>query len=152
MRDPANWYPSFKAPIDGLTDKKRKGQVLAVGVLSDDSDEHVVGPDMRLGVQEHPRIHLDLYAGDAADQATEVERLVSLGAQRIDWDLYPDDADFVVLAGPEGNRFCIIGTGPDEVPGILPLPAQPLPAHDADRDRARQLLPAPGHEEGHARG
>lgn len=62
-------------------------------------------------LQEHPRIHLDLYAGDAADQAAEVERLVSLGAQRIDWDLYPNDADFVVLADPVGNRFCVIDTG-----------------------------------------
>ena len=62
-------------------------------------------------VQEHPRVHLDLYAGDAADQAAEVERLVSLGAQRVDWDRYPDDADFVVLADPEGNRFCVIDTG-----------------------------------------
>lgn len=49
VRDPANWYPSFKAAIDGPTDKKRKGQVLTVGVLPDDSDEHVVGPEMRLG-------------------------------------------------------------------------------------------------------
>jgi predicted enzyme related to lactoylglutathione lyase len=62
-------------------------------------------------LQEHPRIHLDLYAGDSADQAAEVERLVSLGAQIVDWDLYPDDADFVVLADPEGNRFCVIDTG-----------------------------------------
>jgi predicted enzyme related to lactoylglutathione lyase len=62
-------------------------------------------------VQERPRIHLDLYAGDAADQAAEVERLVSLGAERVDWDLYPDDPDFVVLADTEGNRFCVIDTG-----------------------------------------
>lgn len=62
-------------------------------------------------VQEHPRIHLDLYAGDAADQAAEVERLVSLGARRVAWDHYPDDADFVVLADPDGNRFCVIDTG-----------------------------------------
>ncbi|WP_255955012.1 VOC family protein [Streptomyces odontomachi] len=62
-------------------------------------------------VQEHPRIHLDLYAGDAADQAAEVERLVTLGARRVDWDLYPDDPDFVVLADPDGNRFCVIDTG-----------------------------------------
>ncbi|KEF08376.1 MULTISPECIES: VOC family protein [Streptomyces] len=61
-------------------------------------------------VQEHPRVHLDLYAGDAADQAAEVERLVSLGARRVDWDLYPDDPDFVVLADTEGNRFCVIDT------------------------------------------
>ena len=61
-------------------------------------------------VQPYPRIHLDLYAGDAADQAAEVDRLVSLGATRVDWDRYPEHADFVVMADPEGNRFCVIDT------------------------------------------
>ena len=59
-------------------------------------------------VQEHPRVHLDLYATDAADQHNEIERLLGLGASRVDWDLYPDDPDFVVLADTEGNRFCVI--------------------------------------------
>ncbi|MER6303497.1 VOC family protein [Kitasatospora sp. NPDC001539] len=62
-------------------------------------------------VQSHPRVHLDLYAEDAADQAAEVERLVALGAERVDWDRYPEDPDFVVLADPEGNRFCVIDAG-----------------------------------------
>jgi len=62
-------------------------------------------------VQEYPRIHLDLYAGDAADQAAQVERLRGLGAEHVDWDLYPDDPDFIVLADTEGNRFCVIDTG-----------------------------------------
>jgi predicted enzyme related to lactoylglutathione lyase len=61
-------------------------------------------------VQPYPRIHLDLYAGDAVDQAAEVDRLVSLGATRVDWDRYPEHADFVVMADPEGNRFCVIDT------------------------------------------
>ena len=61
-------------------------------------------------VQPYPRIHLDLYAGDAADQAAEVDRLESLGATRVDWDRYPEHADFVVMADPEGNRFCVIDT------------------------------------------
>ncbi|MFD6288176.1 VOC family protein [Streptomyces sp. NPDC060205] len=74
------------------------------------------GPQVALGlsdtpVQEHPRVHLDLYAADAAEQSSEVERLVSLGARRVDWDLYPEDPDFVVLADPDGNRFCVIDTG-----------------------------------------
>jgi catechol 2,3-dioxygenase-like lactoylglutathione lyase family enzyme len=76
-----------------------------------------VGPGTHLALdvsetpsQQHPRVHLDLYAGDAADQASEVERLVSLGATRVDWDCYPDDPDFIVLADPEGNRFCVIDT------------------------------------------
>jgi hypothetical protein len=74
------------------------------------------GPGLSLGlsqtpVQTQPRVHLDLYAGDAADQAAEVERLVALGAERVDWDGYDEDSDFVVLADTEGNRFCVIDTG-----------------------------------------
>lgn len=61
-------------------------------------------------VQPEPRIHLDLYAGDGADQRAEVERLVALGARRVAWDRYPADADFVVLADPDDNRFCVIRT------------------------------------------
>ena len=73
------------------------------------------GPGVALDVSEspvqmHPRIHLDLYAGDAADQVAEVERLVSLGATRVDWDRYPAHPDFVVMADTEGNRFCVIDT------------------------------------------
>jgi len=37
-----------------------------------------------------------------------VARRVSLGAEQGDWDLYPDDPDFVVLADPEGNRLCVV--------------------------------------------
>ncbi len=61
--------------------------------------------------QEHPRLHIDLHVADAAEQAAEVARLVSLGAERADWDSYPDDPDFVVLADPDGNRFCIVDLG-----------------------------------------
>jgi crossover junction endodeoxyribonuclease RusA len=77
VRDPANWYPSFKAAIDGLTDKKCTGQVLTVGVLSDDSDEHVVGPDMRLGdVVTRPHVTILIWdltrrAGSAAGEAAD---------------------------------------------------------------------------------
>lgn len=59
-------------------------------------------------VQEHPRVHVDLVVADAAEQASEIERLVGLGATRVVWDLYPPDPDFVVLADTEGNRFCVV--------------------------------------------
>jgi catechol 2,3-dioxygenase-like lactoylglutathione lyase family enzyme len=59
-------------------------------------------------VQERPRSHIDLSVADAAEQAAEVDRLVLLGAERVDWDLYPADPDFVVLADPDGNRFCVV--------------------------------------------
>jgi catechol 2,3-dioxygenase-like lactoylglutathione lyase family enzyme len=58
--------------------------------------------------EDHPRLHFDLHVADAAEQEAEVARLVSLGASRVDWDSYPDDPDFVVLADTEGNRFCIV--------------------------------------------
>ena len=60
---------------------------------------------------DHPRLHLDLHVADAAEQAAEAARLVSLGAVEVDWDSYPDDPDFVVLADPDGNRFCIVDLG-----------------------------------------
>jgi catechol 2,3-dioxygenase-like lactoylglutathione lyase family enzyme len=62
-------------------------------------------------LQEYPRLHLDLHVSDAAEQAAEAARLVSLGAERVDWDSYPGDPDFVVLADPDGNRFCIVDLG-----------------------------------------
>lgn len=71
------------------------------------------GPNISLGlsetpVQERPRVHLDLYA---SDQAAEVERLIGLGASRVDWRDYPPGADFIVLADTEGNRFCVVARG-----------------------------------------
>jgi catechol 2,3-dioxygenase-like lactoylglutathione lyase family enzyme len=57
---------------------------------------------------EHPRHHLDLVVGSAAEQLAEADRLVGLGASRVPWDSYPADPDFIVLADTEGNRFCIV--------------------------------------------
>jgi hypothetical protein len=56
-------------------------------------------------VQEHPRVHLDLYATDGP---AEIRRLLTLGASTVAWDLYPARPDFVVLEDTEGNRFCVI--------------------------------------------
>jgi hypothetical protein len=68
------------------------------------------GPNVSLDtapstVQVPPRIHLDLYA---QDQAAEVARLKALGATDVHWAKKPADADYVILADPEGNRFCVI--------------------------------------------
>jgi catechol 2,3-dioxygenase-like lactoylglutathione lyase family enzyme len=56
-----------------------------------------------------PKIHLDLYADD---QTAEVERLKGLGATEIHWGKRPADADYIIMADPEGNRFCVIDTRP----------------------------------------
>ena len=53
------------------------------------------------------RLHLDLVA-DGCTQAEEVERLIGLGARRV--DVGQDSAvTWVVMADPEGNEFCVLG-------------------------------------------
>lgn len=59
-------------------------------------------------VEPRPRIHLDLFTDSVEEQHAEVERLIGLGARRAEWDLYPRDPDFVVLADPDGNVFCVV--------------------------------------------
>jgi catechol 2,3-dioxygenase-like lactoylglutathione lyase family enzyme len=65
----------------------------------------------------YPRLHLDLHVASAAEQEAEADRLVSLGARRVDWVSYPDDPDFIVLADTEGNRFCIVDLGHESKAG-----------------------------------
>jgi catechol 2,3-dioxygenase-like lactoylglutathione lyase family enzyme len=66
------------------------------------------GDGVRVHLDTSDRMHLDLWLDrEGSDLETEVERLVALGATRVDWT-YPEDADFVVLADTEGNLFCVI--------------------------------------------
>jgi hypothetical protein len=58
--------------------------------------------------EPRPRLHLDLFTDTTLEQQTEVQRLISLGAQAVEWDLYPPEPDFVVLADPDGNLFCVV--------------------------------------------
>jgi predicted enzyme related to lactoylglutathione lyase len=49
------------------------------------------------------RIHFDFTPDD---QDAEVERVIALGARRV--DIGQGDETWVVLADPEGNEFCIL--------------------------------------------
>ncbi|HEX4288462.1 MAG TPA: VOC family protein [Trebonia sp.] len=49
------------------------------------------------------RLHIDL---NPSDQQAEVQRLLALGATRI--DIGQGDAEWVVMADPEGNEFCVL--------------------------------------------
>ena len=53
------------------------------------------------------RLHLDFRPDD---QAAEVERLLSLGATAV--DIGQGDGTWTVLADPEGNEFCVLGSRP----------------------------------------
>jgi predicted enzyme related to lactoylglutathione lyase len=106
------------ADLEGQTSFWRAA--LGYAVRPEDSDDFRLlypqdgnGPNVSL--DQHgsplpvpPRIHLDLYADD---QAAEVARLLALGATEVHWDKRPPDADYVILADPEGNRFCVVDAG-----------------------------------------
>jgi predicted enzyme related to lactoylglutathione lyase len=53
------------------------------------------------------RLHLDLSPRDR-DQEEEVDRLIALGAHRV--DVGQNDVSWVVLADIEGNEFCVLRT------------------------------------------
>ncbi len=81
-----------------------------------------LGPNLSLDLHHStgllpPRIHLDLYSDD---QAGDVRRLLALGASAVHWDKRPPDADYVILADPEGNHFCVVDAR-ERPPGGTPL-------------------------------
>ena len=92
-------------------------QALGWEVLSEHEREIVIGPDVnaQVGICFMPvtdaktvknRVHLDLTTS-AADRDTEIERLLSLGARRVDIGQTGKES-WTVLADPEGNEFCVI--------------------------------------------
>lgn len=97
-----------------ISDNSRAAQFWssALGYQQDDNPDFLFDPNgkgVRLHLDHTDRTHLDLWTENAGERDAEVERLVSLGATRVDWT-YPEGADFVVLADTEGNLFCVIGS------------------------------------------
>ena len=52
------------------------------------------------------RLHFDLAPPVRGDQQAEVDRLIALGATRIDFR--QGDVGWVVMADPDGNEFCVL--------------------------------------------
>lgn len=52
------------------------------------------------------RLHIDIAPPKDGDQQAEVERLLSLGARRV--DIGQGDVPWVVMADPDGNEFCVL--------------------------------------------
>jgi hypothetical protein len=78
-----------------------------------------------------PRLHVDLAGG--VRQAEEVERLLGLGARRL--DIGQGDVPWVVLADPEGNPCCVMEDRPAYA-HTGPVAALPLDSSDPDADAA----------------
>jgi predicted enzyme related to lactoylglutathione lyase len=63
------------------------------------------GPPMNPKLGKN-RLHFDIAPPAGADQQAEVDRLVSLGAKKI--DIGQGDVSWVVMADPDGNEFCVL--------------------------------------------
>jgi hypothetical protein len=93
-------------------------EALHWSVLSSREREIVVGPglDAPIGLCFMPagattkvaknRVHLDLTT-TADDRDAEIERLLGLGARRVDIGQTGEES-WDVLADPEGNEFCVV--------------------------------------------
>jgi len=92
-------------------------QALGWTVLSERENEIVIGPDDEapVGMKHMPvadaktvknRVHLDLTTS-ADDRDQEIERLIALGARRVDIGQTGAES-WTVLADPEGNEFCVV--------------------------------------------
>ena len=92
-------------------------QALGWLILSERELEVVIGPDESapVGMCFMPvsdvktvknRVHLDLTTG-SDDRDVEIERLLALGARRVDIGQTGTES-WTVLADPEGNEFCVV--------------------------------------------
>ncbi len=63
------------------------------------------GPPLMAKVGKN-RLHLDIAPPPDGDQQAEVDRLIALGATRV--DIGQGDASWVVMADPDGNEFCVL--------------------------------------------
>lgn len=64
------------------------------------------GPPVMNKFGKKNRLHFDIAPPLGGDQQFEVERLIAIGARRI--DIGQGDVDWVVMADPDDNEFCVL--------------------------------------------
>ncbi|PRX44916.1 hypothetical protein B0I33_11014 [Prauserella shujinwangii] len=116
LQDPPAGFESWEQALDAMgVPPERRNDASAV-VDPEGSGPRLFFQRVPEGKQAKNRVHLDVRAapgldGDARMAAleTEAERLVSLGATRLQRyePAPPLVAGFIVLADPEGNEFCL---------------------------------------------
>ena len=75
-------------------------------IFSPDGRQRVLFIEVPEGKSAKNRLHFDLAPPVHGDQQAEVERLVSLGATRLDIEQH--GVGRIVMADPDGNEFCLL--------------------------------------------
>ncbi|HMK99017.1 MAG TPA: VOC family protein [Acidimicrobiales bacterium] len=110
------WEQTIVASRDASSLGRWWREALGWVVVNDDPNEFEIRPksDRFPGLLFVPvpepktaknRLHLDFRPDD---QDREVERMLTLGASRV--DVGQGEQPWVVLSDPEGNEFCILGS------------------------------------------
>jgi hypothetical protein len=94
-------------------EEDENGAVIEIGTEELTSEQVVRGPVpptivftvVPEGKTVKNRLHIDVSPIDR-EPAEEVERLIALGARRV--DIGQGDVPWTVLADPEGNEFCVL--------------------------------------------
>ena len=76
-------------------------------ILSADGEQRLLFIEVPDGKQGKNRLHLDLKPAQGT-RDEELGRLLGLGASLVADRRRPDGTGWVVLADPEGNKFCIL--------------------------------------------
>ena len=117
VRAQANWWARV---LDWQIDHEANDEVVIVPPHAERQEE-TLPPEERQqvlvfvpvpeGKTVKNRLHLDLAPRADDDQAAEVQRLLEMGARRV--DVGQGDVSWVVLADPEGNEFCVLSPRDD---------------------------------------
>lgn len=117
--------PSLQHPVIGVDDIER-ASTFWCSLLDNVSDRAYASPRWRTlrsatgagsplalmssvtPPRTQPRHHLDLAVHGGTEQSAADALVMELGGSRVDWQDFPGDPDFIVVADSEGNRFCLV--------------------------------------------
>ncbi|GAA5166824.1 VOC family protein [Ornithinimicrobium tianjinense] len=132
------WYTIVVDSLDPQAQARWWAQVLDWTTVYDTPDEAVIVP--RHALEEHEqgpvthldtwmrrgqglvfvpvpegktlknRLHIDLAPHTSQDRDAEIQRLLELGATKVDVGQDVDKVSWTVLADPEGNEFCVLSS------------------------------------------
>jgi len=110
------WEQTIVDALDPESLGRWWGDALGWVVVNEDPEEFEIRPSaerlpgLLFGRVSDPKLHKNRLHLDFRpdDRDAEVERLLALGAKHADVD--QGEQSWVVLADPEGNEFCVLGS------------------------------------------
>lgn len=104
-----NWRPMFESDDEIVLVPRHADQEPFASLPFEQIPPGLVFVPVPEGKTVKNRLHLDLAAHVSDDRDAEIQRLIDLGANRVDVG-QSEDVTWTVLADPEGNEFCVLSS------------------------------------------